>query len=338
VTSSQGSNYIDTVGFSARLRSKSIDLPSRKIRITRFTDSLQEQDLSEPANCRGLGRIRHFRRGSPGSWPANPLPIDPAIKALGLSRSDGIRAQAFQNAVCNWRCWYCFVDFELLSGSDKRSEWMSADELLDSYVSEPNPARMIDLTGGQPDLTPEWVLWMMEALEARGLANEVYLWSDDNLSTDYFWTCLGDAERARIANYRMYGRACCFKGFNEESFSFNTRASPTLFDLQFDIASRLIASGIDLYAYVTLTTPRPTDIASDVAKFVDRLQAVHRNLPLRTIPLEIRAFAPVVPRMSEESATAISLQWEAVRCWLSELEGRFSPTERSQVISSVSLG
>jgi len=53
---------------------------------------------------------------------------------------------------------------------------------------------MIDLSGGQPDLTPEWIPWMMEELNNRGLTDKVYLWSDDNLSNDYFWKYLSDAE------------------------------------------------------------------------------------------------------------------------------------------------
>jgi len=33
---------------------------------------------------------------------------------------------------------------------------------------------MIDLSGGQPDLTPEWIPWMMECLSDKGLNKKVY--------------------------------------------------------------------------------------------------------------------------------------------------------------------
>ena len=56
------------------------------------------------------------------------------------------------------------------------------------------PPLVIDLTGGQPDITPEWVPWMMEALIDRGLSNHVYLWSDDNLSNDFFWKYLTEEQ------------------------------------------------------------------------------------------------------------------------------------------------
>src|SRR5205085_11623142 len=141
--------------------------------------------LSEPANCRGFGRVRHFRLDTGDNWIQNPLPILPAAKALGLNQYSQIKAQVFQNSVCNWRCWYCFVDFKLLSGDSKHSSFLTCNEMLDLYLAEENPAPMIDLTGGQPDLTPEWIPWMMQTLIEKGLDQKVYLWSDDNLSNDY---------------------------------------------------------------------------------------------------------------------------------------------------------
>lgn len=144
--------------FSVTMRDKAIDVPNRRFLVTNLRGSQQEEDLSEPANCDGYGRVRHFRRiGSPG-WPENPLSIDPASWKLGLSREDVLKAQVFQNAACNWRCWYCFVPFNRLSASPEHSGWLSAADILDLYQREPRAPVVIDLSGGQPDLTPEWVL------------------------------------------------------------------------------------------------------------------------------------------------------------------------------------
>jgi rRNA maturation endonuclease Nob1 len=38
----------------------------------------------------------------------------PASRKLGLAEADMMEAQVFQVASCNWRCWYCFVPYELL--------------------------------------------------------------------------------------------------------------------------------------------------------------------------------------------------------------------------------
>ena len=97
--------------------------------------------------------------------------------------------------------------------------------LVELYLNQEDPPPVIDLSGGQPDLVPEWVPWMMKELSARGLGKRVYLWSDDNLSTDCFWSFLSDSEREFVAGYENYSRVCCFKGFDSESFAFNTRVT-----------------------------------------------------------------------------------------------------------------
>ena len=328
---------IDTEKFSDQLRRKSVDVEGQRLLITNFHGSQQENDLTEPANCSGLGRIRHFRRASTPGWPDNPLPIDPASAALGLAPEGMIRAQVFQNASCNWRCWYCFVDFKLLAADPEQSEWVSADQLVSLYLNEPDHPQVIDLTGGQPDLVPEWVPWTMRALKERGLEREVYLWSDDNLSNDYLWRHLQNDDLDLLASYPMYGRVCCFKGFDAQSFAFNTKAAPDLFDQQFDLFGRLIGLGIDLYAYATITSPEIYDLEDKMKAFFDRLQGVHENLPLRTVPLEIRTFTPVQSRMTRVHERAIENQRRAIDAWQREIDDRFSSAQRSLPITQVPL-
>jgi len=80
---------------------------------------------------------------------------------------------------------------------------------------------------------------------------------------------------------------CCFKGFDDESFSFNIQATLDLFARQFDLFSRLLAKGLDLYAYTTFTSPTADGVPTAMRTFVDRLQRISEALPLRTVPLEI---------------------------------------------------
>jgi uncharacterized Fe-S cluster-containing radical SAM superfamily protein len=244
---------------------------------------------------------------------------------LGLDQSDIIRAQIFQNAICNWRCWYCFVPFHLLSADQRHAAWLTAGQLVEFYLSLPARPPMIDLTGGQPDLAPEWVPWMMEALEDYGLADEVYLWSDDNLSTDYFWRYLSDQHIDRVRGFKNYGRVCCFKGFDQESFSFNTLAAPELFNQQFELFSRLMGLGLDIYAYATFTTPNPLNIPSKMATFIDRLQELDENLPLRTVPLEVQVFTPVQGRMNSTKMQSLAIQERVIHAWNEEIQRRFEP-------------
>ncbi len=332
------STAIDTDRFSSVLRARGIDPQSRKVLVSVLEGSKQEQDLSEPVNCEGLGRIRHFLRETSPGWPENPLPTVPAARALGVDAPTQMRAQVFQNAVCNWRCWYCYVDFSLLAGNREHSRMRSAAELVELFLSEPDGPAVIDLSGGQPDLVPEWVPWMLRELRERGLERSVYLWSDDNLSNDYFFALLSRQDRELLDSAPAYGKVGCFKGFDENSFAFNTAAAPSLFGRQFELIDKLIReTSIDLYGYVTFTTPDDRDIEGRMATFVNRLQKVAPLLPLRVVPLEVGAFTPTRPRMGTEHERALTVQAEAVAAWQDELRRRFSPEQLALSICDVQL-
>lgn len=328
---------IDTDTYSETLRTRIVDPERQRLLMTRLEDSEQEGDLSEPVNCGGLGRIRHFRRATSAGWPPNSLPIDPACAALGMSSVDLLRAQVFQNAGCNWRCWYCYVPFPLLAGSEDRSEWVEPSDLVHRYLHEVDRPPVIDLSGGQPDLVPEWTAWTMRALRDAGAADSAYLWVDDNLSNDYFWRYLSEDDIQLVATWPKFGRVGCFKGYDAESFAFNTKATADLFERQFEVFARHLELGVDCYAYVTLTGPDPRTVVDAMPRFVDRLQTVHELLPLRTIPLEIALWGPVHARMTAPRRQSLDVQQRAIEAWNAELASRFSSEARETPIHLVSM-
>jgi uncharacterized Fe-S cluster-containing radical SAM superfamily protein len=328
---------IDTARMSEHLRERAIDVSARKVLVSRLAGSDQEADITVPVNCGGYGRIRHFRQQTSPGWPTNPLPIAPACKALGLDPPSVMTAQVFQNAACAWRCWYCFVPYNLLSADPNRGEWLTAEDLVRLYRNELERPLVIDLSGGSPDLVPEWTPWMMRALADAGLDSSTFLWTDDNLSTTYLFDKLDRAELDRVRAYRNYGRVCCFKGYDARSFAFNTRAAEADFEAQFVIIQRLLELGLDIYGYVTFTAPSDDGVEEAMAQFVDRLQALDPNLPLRVVPLEIREFSPVTPRMDAIRQRSLVVQQNAIAVWNSELERRFDRTLRSLDIASVPL-
>lgn len=329
---------LDADLLAAKYRTQAIDLSQKKLLITNFQGTEQEKDFQEAANCNGFGRIRHFKFNASNSWPSNPLPIQPAYKALGLPSSGVLDAQIFQNAACNLRCWYCFVPFNLLNADPKHSAWLSPAEIIDMYLDQKNRPHMIDLSGGEPSIVPEWIPWMMRELRYRKLEDKVYLWSDDNLTNDYFWKYLSSEDIEIVRTYRNYGKVCCFKGFDSKSFSFNTAANPELFERQFELMKRYVALGIDVYAYVTLTTPLDEGIRGKIISFVDKLQQIDYHLPLRTIPLEIKIYSPLESRFKlSEKEPALKNQKEAVRCWQEELLSRFSKQDLALSITDVPL-
>jgi hypothetical protein len=148
---------------------------------------------------------------------------------------------------------------------------------------------------------------------------------------------LSDDDLELVATYENYGKVCCFKGFNSESFAFNTGAAPLLFQRQFNLMSRYIQFGIDVYGYVTLTTPSDAGVRDDMKAFIDSLQAIHPNLPLRVIPLEIREFTPVTRRLHVEHRAAMNFQQLAVAAWTDELATRFTASQLAQSIADIQL-
>lgn len=328
--------------FAAILRDRGVDITERRILVSVLAGSEQEADLSEPTVCGGLGRIRHFRRTTSPGWPDNLLPIAPAARWLGYaSPPETIRALVYQNAVCNWRCWYCFVPFNLLAGHASRSRWVTAQQLIELYRALPDEdrPRIIDLSGGQPDLVPEWTMWMIDAIADAGLTQQVYLWSDDNLSNDYLFRYLSDDQLSRLAaETPSYGRACCLKGFDQASFVFNTGAPAEHFGRQLALLRRIIATGIDVYCYATFTTPTlPASPADAMRRFVDDLQGIDEHLPLRLIPLEVSVFSPVHPRLLSRHADSLKLQEYMVAAWQAVLAERFTVSQRAMAITDIPL-
>lgn len=328
---------IKTDELSLKLRERSIRLETKQLLITRFDGSAQEHDLTEPPNCGGYGRIHHFRIATPAPWPDNPLPILPAAYRLGVPVERVMNAQVFQNAACNWRCWYCYVPYNLLAANEHLATWLSASQLIELYLAEDQRPLVIDCSGGQPDLVPEWAPWMMSELDHRGISDAVYLWSDDNLSNDYFWRYLTREQVRAVAEYRNYGRVCCFKGYNPSSFAFNTRADSSLFVRQFSLFARLKDLRIDLYAYATFTAPDDSDLAKEMSCFIDRLQHIHERLPLRLVPLRIEDYGVVSPRLKSIHLRALAIQEQAIIAWNEELRRRFTVSDLSAPMPTVGL-
>lgn len=316
------------------LRTKVVDLINKKVLISNLNASNQSQDLTVPPNCNGYGRIRHFRMHKSVKWIMDPLPNIPYATRMNIPVEETLQTQLFQLSACNFRCWFCFVDDVLLSANHNHSSFLSIEELFDLYLAEPVQPKLIVLSGGHPYLVPEWLLWTIKKIQELK-REDIYVWTDDNLSNYFYWKYLSDYQRAYISDFRHQGRVGCFKGFDEESFAFNTKSPASCFERQFDIFGKVLDEDVDLYAYVILTTNNNQNIKEKISCFFDRLQSIHHNLPLRTIPLEIIPYTPVLRRKGIVYDQAIDIQYQVLDCWKEELEKRFSSEEREVLISNV---
>lgn len=305
--------------------------------LSKIESSDQEKDLSVPPNCNGYGRIRHFRRFISEGWGKDPLPIDPACKLLQLEPCDMIETEVFQIASCNVKCWYCFVPEDLKRASQCNSKWFTASDMLDMFQRDCEGVRVLDLSGGNPELVPEWTYYVMKELEKRKLEGSIYLWSDDTLTTNYFFEFLNESQIEYIKNYKFYGKVCCFKGFDNHSFSFNTKLPPVYFDKQFENFEKYFALGLDMYGYVTFTTDDINELEEKMTNFIARLRKIHPLLPLRIVPLKITVFTPVHNRMNQVYIKAIENQNIVYREWKKQLEDIYEEKILNTKICDISL-
>ena len=327
---------MEVAGIWDGLRARALDLVGHRIRLSLFQGSEQEKDFRYPPNCRGWGRIRTFQSEPVGDWAPNPLPALPAAKALGCSPAETRVTQLFQLAVCNLRCWYCFVDRALLVGDPARSALVAPGQIVEQSLQLDPPPKVLVLSGGNPGLAPEWVLWVMRALTQVGAADRVYLWSDDNLTASLQAEVLTPPECSEIAGYRNYGAVGCFKGFDEESFSFNTGASTSAYRQQFAAFRALRRVVPDLYAYVTFTVADLGDLGSRVRRFMDDLERLDAHLPLRVVPLEVRPYHPTQQHLDERRQSALNVnQYEVLRVWRAELAHRYPPEMVTAPITAI---
>lgn len=318
-----------------QLRKVSVNLQSKTIRMAKLSGSLQEIDLSSPLNCGGFGRIHHFRASNDSKWIKDPLPMLPVCKYFGMPTSDVVLAQVFQLAVCDFRCWYCFVDYNMLSAGSAHSELVSPKQLLEMMLKENVNSKIIDLSGGQPDIVPEYVLWFLEARAKLSMKESHFVWVDDNLSTDYLWRYLNDEQILFLVNSPGFARVGCLKGFDVESFVFNTRADESLFDRQIDILSRLVKTGFDQYGYITLTAININAVQEKIARLLDEIQSrIHPNFPLRIVPLRIFQFGANAKRYIKQ---AEENQFHVKDAWISEMQKRFTSSELSTPITEVEI-
>ena len=319
------------------IRKKIMNIDEKRVSVSLLENSIQEDDISEPVNCEGFGRIRRFKMNAYEDWNSNPLPNEPAAHKLHLDDFEILRTQLFQVSGCNWNCWYCFVDDELRKGDPSSSTFFSSDELLSKYIIENNRPEVIVLSGGQPDLVPEWIIWMMEALIKKGLEKETFLWSDDNLSTNFYFKYLSMDEREKIAAYTNYAKVGCFKGFDEKSFVFNTNAPAKKFGEQFQIFDQLRREELDLYGYVTFTSPPNDKLQQTMESFVTKLHNIHDKLPLRIVPLKIFDYSPSSIRMSEDHYLSLQFQLTVLASWTYILNELYSKKERSKKIYEIKI-
>jgi uncharacterized Fe-S cluster-containing radical SAM superfamily protein len=327
--------FIASESLGIHLRGKCLDVDNRAVRLARLSSGAQTSDKYHEFNCDGFGRLRRFEHFKLF------LGSDDAKRQKGLFRNLPPKvpffAQSFQLGACDLRCWYCFVDNARLSAHSASSEFVACAKIFNLYRNESNRPNILDLSGGQPDIVPEWTVWMLEEIERSGLRGQIHVWIDDNLANDFFWRFLSEKETAFVCSFPRLSRVGCFKGYSPRSFAFNTGAHADGFTRQFELFKRFLNRGSEMYAYATFTSEPDEDLRGTIARFADALQSVHERLPLRVVPLKIYPFTATKARMTQAHCAAIEYQHVVYEAWLQILEDRFTRSDLEKDYDSIRL-
>lgn len=310
------------------IRQRLVAVATRSVLLADLSDSVQDRDSYTRVNCEGLGRIRRFS--------AHALLMNTGRGVLPrrriyrtLETQDSFETQVFQLAGCNWRCWYCFVDDGLLDAIPSRSRMTPVSEMVERYLLTSNRPQVLDLSGGQPDLVPEWALWTMQELEGRGLRGSVHVWMDDNLSGDFMSSVLGKAEIKYMAGFPRHSRAGCFKGIDDSSMRANSGDAGASVRGQLRAVDALLSNGFDPIFYVTLTGPIEGNPGDACRQFLGELRRIHPVLPLKVVPLEVRNFAATLARTNSTCEVWRMHQWTVLEAWEDALAELYAPSQLS---------
>ncbi len=340
------------IKLAEKIRPRMIDLKNKKVLLACFVGTSQAKDIPERQIRNNYFRVKqyewpdktkkgiHLFRSEPAGIAT--LRLNESLKKYSKKNPISILKTKECNSVflfqingCNLNCWQCYVDDINKSANPKYGKFFSAEEILmeflaesrkTSFITDPNKkVNILRISGGDPFLVPEIIVWIIEALEKFGLEDYVYLWVDTNLSTGtFYWKYLSLWQKEKIRNFKNIGFMGCYKGCDEESFIKTCGASPEFFKEQFLMHRRLIEEGLDVYSYYYPLIYSSKNLKKRLSKFMDRLQEeVNLYAPLRLTTPETKVFYPTKLRMNPEREKSLNIQFEAIKIWKKEMKKRF---------------
>jgi len=198
-----------------------------------------------------------------------------------------------QLGVCNFRCWYCYVDYKLLAGKDV--VFVTAETIMQQFLEVRKQAKahnlaynVLRISGGEPFFAPDLLLSCLRIARAKGLDQEICIKTETNLSP---LQKIGDRSLAEewssfeeLASYPNFYVHPTIHGLSPESLRANSAVSSDMFDRILDGLSTLLTYKLDFYPSFSSNTVNPELILL----FFQKMKNLHRNLPLR---IAVRPFS-----------------------------------------------
>lgn len=206
---------------------------------------------------------------------------------------------AVQLSGCTYNCNYCYVPAKINLANKDFGKYFSPEEIVNdfNFIRNEEKINVLRITGGEATtIVPEVILDVYHEIEKND--NQIYLWIDTNLSTTkYLERFEGDLRS--ILRKRNVGVVGCFKGICKEDFSIITGADPRFYSNQSETAKMLIELGADFYLYLPALIYE-NQIEQRIRNFMEGLQQLNKNLPLRTEVLVIKDYPGAKKNMEEK--------------------------------------
>ena len=312
-------------------------LKKNKFLMSKIITNSDKEKRRLNVNCNEFGRIRIFQRKKFSDWNEDPIPMDIISNKMKIGKLNEIPVQMFEVAKCNLHCWWCYLPKQLRNITEEYTKWFSISELFDLFEGEHNNVKVLYLSGGNPELVPEFVYGFMKELDKREKSQEIFLWSDDVLTTDYLVEKMSKEQINYMTKYKNYAKVCCLKGFDNESFEYNTGINGKEFGNQIKRLKICIDIGFDVYGYIILVCKDLNNIEFKIKQIMNRLQEISYFLPLRIIPIKIEKFSAVIERLNKEREQSILNQYQVLKIWNNELKNRFTKAELKCNIADLKL-
>lgn len=245
------------------------------------TDSYHE------VNHEGFGRIRNFKHFL--------FHIETDVmerrKFLRLNEvgkwSNQFQSQVFQIGVCPLRCRYCFVDKENLDGTNPQSAFLKPVDVIQMFLESWPNIRNLDISGGSPDLCPEFLFKLLSEIERVDLKGRITIWVESNLDVNYY-SKMSKNVIEYIATFPNFHLLCSLKGWDSTSVTYNTRNMMS-FDQQLEGLRFFCQHHFPLSVYLVFIGHKIAD-SKEVASLYSQLKHISFELPERCIPLYIKKF------------------------------------------------
>jgi len=197
---------------------------------------------------------------------------------------------------CTFGCNYCYVPPEINAADPKLGKFFSAKEILEYFFlaksKTKEPMNIVRISGGEPTIIPEIILDIYSEIEK---IKGIYLWIDTNLSTTKYLEKL-ESDLKDIMKKRNVGVVGCFKGVSKEDFALLTGVKQEFYEKQFETAKLFLNWKTDFYVYLPALVYE-NNIEQKTMAFINRLQELNNNLPLRTEILIIKKYPGAVRNM-----------------------------------------